>query len=79
MRLYIEYKCKKNVSGLTYEEILNSSLLNQFSNDESEKIRSFYKFCEKSKYASVELVSDEVQTFKSFIKALLDNVKVSEE
>ncbi len=79
LRLYIEYKCKKNVFGLTYEEILNSDILNQFSNENSEKIRSFYKFSEKSKYASEELTSDEVQTYKLFIKKLIDSVKVSEE
>lgn len=79
LKLYFEFKSQKDFSGKTYEEILSSGLLNQFSNENREKISSFYKFCEKIKYARAELAAEELGSHKFFIKALLDGVSISEE
>ena len=79
LRLFIGYKSGEDVSGRTYEEILNSSLLNQFSGDNSEKIRSFYELCERTKYASQSLSEDDINQHGQFIKSLLDSVEVDED
>jgi hypothetical protein len=79
LKLYFEFKSQKDFSGKTYEEILSSGLLNQFSNENREKISSFYKFCEKTKYARAELTAEELGIHKSFIKSLLGGVSISEE